>query len=60
MVSPDKQQLMSALILLVLALFISAGWVRAAYGRWIRRAALAGVLLAVGVAVVWITAWAIG
>jgi hypothetical protein len=60
MVSPDKQQLMSALILLVLALFISAGWVRAPYGLWIRRAALVGFLLTVGIAVVWITAWVIG
>jgi hypothetical protein len=53
----DRQQLIGALVLLVSALFVAVRIVKPPYQTWIRRACIAGFLLAVGVAVVSIVAW---
>ncbi len=52
-----RQQLISALVLLVTALFVSGRLVKPRYQAWIRRASIAGFLLALGIVVVWVVAW---
>ena len=53
----DRQQLIGALVLLVSALFVAVKIVKPPYQAWIKRACIAGFLLAAGVVAVSIVAW---
>jgi hypothetical protein len=53
----DRQQLIGALVLLVSALFVASRVVKPPYQAWIKRASIAGFLLALAVVVVWIVIW---
>ena len=53
----DRQQLIGALVLLVSALFVAVRVVKPPYQTWIKRACIAGFLLALGVVFVSIVAW---
>lgn len=58
MVPFDRQRLFAALVLLVTALFLAAGYAPAApWRRHLRRAAIAGFLVALAVALVHIAFW---
>ncbi len=53
----DREQLIAALVLLVSALFVASRVVKPPYQVWIKRASIAGFLLALGVVVVWVVIW---
>jgi hypothetical protein len=53
----DRQQLIGALVLLVSALFVGSMVVRPPYQVWIKRASIAGFVLALAVVVVWVVIW---
>jgi hypothetical protein len=53
----DRQQLIGALVLLVSALLVVSRVVKSPYQVWIKRASIAGFLLALGVVFVSIMAW---
>jgi hypothetical protein len=53
----DRQQLVGVLVLLVSALFVAIRVVKPPYQTWIKRACIAGFLLAFGGVFVSIVAW---
>jgi hypothetical protein len=56
-VNLDRQQLISALVLLVSALFVASRVTKQPYQAWMKRASIAGFLIALGVVVVWVVVW---
>lgn len=60
MVYADRQQLVTALVLLVSALFVSVRLVKPHYRARMRRISIAGFLVALGIVVVWIAVWLVG
>lgn len=58
MIPFDRQRLFSALVLLVMALFLTAGYVPAGpWRRHLRRAAIAGFLVALAAALFHLAFW---
>jgi hypothetical protein len=53
----DREQVVAALVLLVSALFVAVRVVKPPYQVWIKRASIAGFLLALGVVVAWVVIW---
>jgi len=53
----DRQQLVSALILVAIALFLGRNLVREPYRSWMARALLAVFLLALGIALILVAQW---
>ncbi|HKO09669.1 MAG TPA: hypothetical protein VJ487_18345 [Alphaproteobacteria bacterium] len=60
MPSLDRQQLVSALILVAMALFVGRNLVREPYRAWMARALIAAFLLALGIALVLVAEWLLG
>jgi hypothetical protein len=57
MPSVDRQQLISALILVTIALFLGRTLVGEPYRSWMARALIAVFLLALGIAIVLVAEW---
>ncbi|MFI5023483.1 MAG: hypothetical protein ACHQRJ_17780 [Alphaproteobacteria bacterium] len=57
MPSLDRQQLVSALILVAMALFVGRNLVGEPYRTWLARALIAAFVLALGIALVLVAEW---
>jgi len=57
MPSLDRQQLISALILVAIALFLGRSLVGEPYRTWMARALIAAFLIALGIALILVAEW---
>jgi len=57
--TPDRQQLVATLVLLITAPFIGSLWIKSPWRVW-RRAVIIGYLLTIDLILAWVTEWFLG